>query len=132
MVKIANLVCSESTNAKPDGLILENPVAKIMLDSLPNNYSFFVTFSIVDLCGDVTTDDYVHISLKSSQEIEIFNSKVQLPTPEDLDVPLDNNLTGNFLLNNIKFSSTGLYTLEVSSNLCESARTYFYVEKNSY
>ncbi|MCB8503836.1 hypothetical protein [Enterococcus faecalis] len=128
MAKFSNLICAEKTDTSSGDIVIEKPVTTIIMDILPNNYSFFVSFSIVDIQGELTNESYINVSLTPEGEEPIATIEMGMPRPYDSENDeIVDSLTGNLMLNNVKFNSPGLYTLTISSDLCESASTYFSV-----
>lgn len=130
MAYFANLICSENATTKGDDLIIEQPLVSLVLDTFPNNYSFFVGFSLVQINKTITQQDYVMLSLFDQEDDEIFSTgKINIPLPDDLDEPLD-NFTANVSFNNIKFHAPGLYKMTASSSLADAKTTYFTVRED--
>lgn len=129
MPYIANLICSESAENNELGLVLKQPITRVLLTNFPNNYTFFVSFSIVNIDRDIQEDDYVAISiyLINDQMESIFETeKLSIPLPEDNEESL-NNFTASLFLSNVQFANEGLYEVRVDSNLADSSSTYFTV-----
>lgn len=129
MPYIANLICSESAENNELGLVLKQPITRVLLTNFPNNYTFFVSFSIVNIDRDIQEDDYVAISiyLINDQMESIFETeKLSIPLPEDNEES-SNNFTASLFLSNVQFANEGLYEVRVDSNLADSSSTYFTV-----
>ncbi|WP_429969110.1 hypothetical protein [Enterococcus sp. AZ136] len=127
MPYIANLICSEGAEHNELGLVLKQPITRVFLTNFPNNYTFFVSFSIVNVDRDIQENDYVSIYLFNDQMESIFETdKLPIPLPEDNEESLD-NFTASLLLSNVQFKNEGLYQVRVDSNLADSSSTYFTV-----
>lgn len=126
MAKISNLICAEKIKPLSGSLIIENPVTIINMDILPNNYSFFVSFSIVNIQGEINPENYINILLETENGESVLDIRNEVPDPSDSkkDEMVD-SLTCSLSLNNVKFNEEGLYTLKVSSDLCDTVSTYF-------
>lgn len=125
MTKIANLICVENSYSGDTGLILERPISRINLETIPNNYSFFASFCIIDISREIEKDDFLHLELFDENGNELLNgSKIEFPPFDKEGEPLD-NMVAAITLSNIKFLSYGIHELRLSCSLCDPASTYF-------
>lgn len=129
MTKISNFICiKELTNGENEEIVLREPMTNLVLDVLPNNFSFFVLFSIIDIDWDIEKSHYLELSLINSEGKALFDSnKIEIPLNNSERHDVD-NLTANFSLNNVKFISEGLHKVELHIDDME-AETYFVVKK---
>lgn len=126
MTKLANLVCVENIDITGKTTILHNPITVIELVVLPNNYTFYVNFSVVNIDKKLTKEDYVQVKFRDgNKEILMDTGKIEFPEPEEED-PI--SMTANIEFKNLTFSSEGLVEVELSSNLADSISTYFSVK----
>lgn len=130
MAKIANFICVTDIgkNENGDTLLLE-PLTTFGLENLPNNFSFAVFFSIVDVHW---TEDDKHL-----MDLEIKSPDGNKPIDvKGIEIPITNeegkliaDISASFSLKNTKFTSTGLHEMKLTINDGEiEASTYFVVQ----
>ncbi|WP_141299734.1 hypothetical protein [Carnobacterium maltaromaticum] len=125
-MKIFNLICAEGITIEDDSsLIIRNPISRIELPTIPNNYSMNILFSVSEY--DLDDGEKFQVKINFS-EINIFDSGI-LDFVHPNDIPVEEVNIGNvsFDIKNLELVGTGVHEVIVTSNNAESIKTYFYV-----
>lgn len=130
MVKISNFICVQevNNNEKTDDVILRKPISTLFLENLPNNFSFFVFFSIVDIDWNLGERHLLGLSVMDPEGncvFEINNVQIPLETPSGEKL---HDLSANFAINNVRFGMEGLHEIKLTVDNAIS-KTYFAVRK---
>ncbi|GBD74008.1 hypothetical protein TEHN7126_2113 [Tetragenococcus halophilus subsp. halophilus] len=131
MTKIANFICIEDFKNDENGnLNLIEPLVNVVLKNLPNNYSFGVVFSLLDISLDMKKEHSLKLELSGPEGKKLYSSgNVKVPLKDDNEENID-NLTANFKLGNVEFNEEGLHTVKITIDDEEelSESTYFVVK----
>lgn len=117
MVNIAWVVPSLGVFNNPQGdLVIEKPLSFIELEALPNNFSFSVSFGIINLDSNGKYDLNFKITDPEHQvifdiNVEIDHKKMVEDNPEK---EFNNTFESNANFNNFKFQKEGMYTIELA------------------
>ncbi|WP_323702838.1 DUF6941 family protein [Mammaliicoccus sp. Dog046] len=127
MVKIAWVVPSLSVlNNQQGDLVIEKPLSFIDLEALPNNFSFNVSFGIINL-EDFRQYD-LNFKIIDPEEQIIFDINVAIDhqklIQDNPEKQLKNVFESNANFNNFKFQKEGLYTIKLSIDNTEAQSNF--------
>lgn len=117
LVNIAWVVPSLGVfNNQQGDLVIEKPLSFIDLEALPNNFSFSVSFGIINLEETRQYDLNFQIIDPNQQKIFDINAKIdhQKLVQDNPDKQFNNVFESNANFNNFKFQEEGMYTIKLS------------------
>ncbi|MFW3590130.1 DUF6941 family protein [Staphylococcus caprae] len=127
MVNIAWVVPSLGVFNNPQGdLVIQKPLSFIDLEALPNNFSFSVSFGIINLEDDGQYKLYFQI-IDPAQKV-IFDINVEIDhqklIKDNPNKEFNNVFESNANFNNFKFQKEGLYTIKLSIDNSEAQSNF--------
>ncbi|WP_086428033.1 DUF6941 family protein [Staphylococcus cornubiensis] len=117
MAKIAWIVPSLGVYNNHQGdLVIEKPLSFIELETLPNNFSFNISFGIINL--EDTKQYDLNFQILDPEDQIIFDINVDIDhqklIQDNTNKPFNNVFESNANFNNFKFQKEGLYTIKLS------------------
>lgn len=117
MAKIAWMIPSQGVfNNQQGGLVIEKPLSFIELEALPNNFSFNISFGIINV--EETKQYDLNFQILDPEDQIIFDTHVgidhQKLIQDNTNKQINNVFESNANFNNFKFQKEGLYTIKLS------------------
>ncbi|HEC2174386.1 DUF6941 family protein [Staphylococcus delphini] len=117
MAKIAWMIPSQGVfNNHQGGLVIEKPLSFIELEALPNNFSFNISFGIINV--EETKQYDLNFQILDPEDQIIFDTHVgidhQKLIQDNTNKQINNVFESNANFNNFKFQKEGLYTIKLS------------------
>ncbi|HEC2244415.1 TPA: hypothetical protein R1945_002087 [Staphylococcus delphini] len=117
MAKIAWMIPSQEVfNNHQEGLVIEKPLSFIELETLPNNFSFNISFGITNV--EETKQYDLNFQILDPEDQIIFDTHVgidhQKLIQDNTNKQINNVFESNANFNNFKFQKEGLYTIKLS------------------
>ncbi|WP_406944523.1 DUF6941 family protein [Halobacillus sp. SY10] len=103
------IICEEVLERQDNKLAIVGPLSMIVLDAIPNNYTFTASIAIFDIEPRIVYEFSVKVYSPSSEELWGFNG--------DFDTQADagwHSTIMNIPFRNFKFTSEGSYMIEVT------------------
>lgn len=103
-------------NNHQGGLVFEKPLSLIELEALPNNFSFNISFGIINV--EETKQYDLNFQILDPEDQIIFDTHVgidhQKLIQDNTNKQINNVFESNANFNNFKFQKEGLYTIKLS------------------
>ncbi|HEC2171438.1 TPA: hypothetical protein R1903_001954, partial [Staphylococcus delphini] len=103
-------------NNHQEGLVIEKPLSFIELETLPNNFSFNISFGITNV--EETKQYDLNFQILDPEDQIIFDTHVgiehQKLIQDNTNKQINNVFESNANFNNFKFQKEGLYTIKLS------------------
>ena len=127
MVNIAWVVPSLGVfNNSQGDLVIEKPLSFIDLEALPNNFSFNVSFGIINL--EEHRQYKLNFQIIDPEQKVIFDIEVEIDhqrlIKDNPDKKFNNVFESNANFNNFKFQNEGIYTIKLSIDDAESQSNF--------
>ena len=127
MVNIAWIVPSLGVfNNSQGDLVIDKPLSFIDLEALPNNFSFNVSFGIINL--EEHRQYKLNFQIIDPEQKIIFDINVEIDhqrlIEDNPDKKFNNVFESNANFNNFKFQKEGIYTIKLSIDDAEAQSNF--------
>ncbi|MEJ7438676.1 hypothetical protein WL735_03085 [Staphylococcus hominis] len=127
MVNIAWVVPSLGVfNNSQGDLVIDKPLSFIDLEALPNNFSFNVSFGIINL--EKHRQYKLNFQIIDPEQKVIFDINVEIDhqrlIEDNPDKKFNNVFESNANFNNFKFQKEGIYTIKLSIDDAEAQSNF--------
>lgn len=133
MARIAWIVPSINVFNNPDGeLVIDSPLTFLELETLPNNFSFNVSFGIIEL--EELKKYSLLFEMLDPEMNSIFKTEVNIDNNELIKAHPDkeflNVFVSNAHLNNFKFKKQGIHTIQLEIDKDISKACFNVIKRN--
>ncbi|MFA7745093.1 DUF6941 family protein [Salinicoccus roseus] len=128
MAKIAWAVISSGTFNNPNNqMVIDNPLPLIKLDNFPNNFSFSLAFSIIEL--NESREYKLKIVIGNDSGDELLSGDLNINHEFD-KTNINDVFVSDINVSNLKFPKPGLHHVELTlDDSKDQFRIYFLVRK---
>lgn len=125
MARVAWAIIANGTYNNPNNqLVIDNPLPMIGLETFPNNYSFSIAFSLIELYD--SRDYNLNIFIGNDNGVKIVEANINLI--HEYDRAQANDIyVSDINLNNVRFPSPGLYHLKLTLDAADDPFTIYFL-----